>query len=339
MKKRIGGVLWMLIGIIATQAQNTHCTKQFGGTSFEEKNVDWDTLSHAYIAFEDANKVLQVSSQFKNVQTLQFIACEANDILAQMGVLPSVNFIAMNRIELNEWPIALNNYNFITCLDLAGNNLKTIPDNIKEFTNLKDLSLGDGAYGGNPIAALSPSIYELKNLEELCLFQVPITEISPEIAKLQNLNYLNLNQTNISEIPKEIGQLSKLKDLQLSSVQITKLPTELVNCMALEEIGLNNCENLDFNQALDVLTQIPNLKNLNVSLNKVSGLANKIAQLEQLETLVITNTDLNYDEVKLILDRCKNLQEVEAIIDGLTANQKEKLGKDYPHILFRFKWF
>jgi Leucine-rich repeat (LRR) protein len=168
---------------------------------------------------------------------------------------------------------------------------------------------------------------------------VPIDRISANIINLTKLNYLNLNQTNISEIPKEIGKLKQLRDLQLSSVNKPVLPNEQIECKNLEEVGLNNCEKLDFSQAFEVITTLPSLNNLNLSLNSITGLADKIARLKNLEILDVSNTDLTYEEIKLILDNCKKLKEVIAIIEGLTPEQKKRLEKRYKNVAFRFKWF
>lgn len=338
--KKVAGILWLVIfGCTIATAQITECKREFKGTTFEKSNIQWDTVTYAYIAFEEASSVIPISSQLKNVKTINFIACDADDILGKMAYLPSVTFICMNRIELDQWPKSLNKYNTISCLDLAGNNLKALPNDILKFTNLRQLSMGDGAYGGNKLTVIDGNICQLTNLRSLCFFQNTIDSISPNIVNLKNLEYLNLNQTKIKHIPTTIGELKNLQDLQLSSTEISTIPNEILKCTKLTEIGLNNCEKLDFSQALGVLIQLPNLTNLNISLNKVSGLADKISQLKNLETLDINNTDLTFDEVKQICDNCKKLKKVEAIIEGLTAEQKKALEKDYKHIEFRFKWF
>jgi Leucine-rich repeat (LRR) protein len=338
--KKVAWVLgFLFIGWTTAIAQIAECKREFSGTTFEKSNIQWDTVTYAYIAFDEAERVIPVSSQLKNVKTLNFIACDAGEILGKMAYLPTVTFISMNRIELDQWPKSLNQYNTISCLDLAGNNLLILPDNLSQFTNLQQLSMGDGAYGGNKLTVIDETICSLTKLKSLCFFQNPIDSISPNIVNLKNLEYLNLNQTNITYIPATIGELKNLQDLQLSSTEISTIPIEILKCTELTEIGLNNCEKLDFSQALDVLIQLPNFTNLNISLNKVSGLADKISQLKNLETLDINNTDLTFDEVKQICDNCKKLKKVETIIEGLTAEKKKALEKKYKHIDFRFKWF
>jgi internalin A len=339
MKKSATLLCFLFLTATVVFAQTPECKKEISGTTFEKSNIQWDTVMYAYIAFEEAERVIPVSSQLKNVKTLNFIACDAGEILGKMAFLPSVNYICMNRIELDEWPKSLNKYSGITCLDLAGNNIKELPDDITQFINLSYLSLGDGAYGGNPIKTIDDRICSLTNLKSLVLFQNPIGSISPNIVNLKNLEYLNLNQTNITYIPATIGELKNLQDFQLSSTEVSSIPTDILKCTKLNEIGLNNCEKLDFSQALDVFIQLPSLTNLNLSLNKISGLADKIAQLKNLETLDITNTDLSFKEVERICDNCKKLKKVDAIIEGLSAEQKKTLEKKYKHIDFRFKWF
>jgi internalin A len=86
-----------------------------------------------------------------------------------------------------------------TSLDLSGQNIKTIPPEIAQLTNLRELNLSENQ----------------------------ITQIPDAIAQLTNLRELNLSENQITEIPDAIEALSKLEDLDLRGNPLT-IPPEIL---------------------------------------------------------------------------------------------------------------
>ncbi|MCK4934397.1 MAG: leucine-rich repeat domain-containing protein [Simkaniaceae bacterium] len=74
---------------------------------------------------------------------------------------------------------------------------------------------------------LPPEIGQLTNLWALHFPQNQITEIPPEIGLLTNLESLHIYQNPLTALPPEIGQLTNLSALALINTQITSLPDTL----------------------------------------------------------------------------------------------------------------
>lgn len=100
-------------------------------------------------------------------------------------------------------------------LTAKGGNLKEIPKEIGNLTNLKELFLG-----GNNLRGIPKEIGNLKKLEKLGLEHNNLTSIPKEIGNLKNLTQLFLQNNKLMSIPKEIGNI---KDLDLLNVSFNKL--------------------------------------------------------------------------------------------------------------------
>ena len=85
------------------------------------------------------------------------------DSLAEIK-LNHANFKISNR--------AIKRLQNITQLQLAGNNLTSLPENFGKLTNLKNLNLAE-----NKLNNLPPQIEKLENLEHLIFYKNNFTEI------------------------------------------------------------------------------------------------------------------------------------------------------------------
>ncbi|MGB5915648.1 MAG: leucine-rich repeat domain-containing protein, partial [Phormidesmis sp.] len=86
----------------------------------------------------------------------------------------------------------------VTELDLSGNELKELPAEIGQLTQLEKLTLG--------------------KFDEQTFQSVgnQLSSLPAEIGQLQNLSQLYLSHNQLSSLPAEIGQLQNLSQLYLS---------------------------------------------------------------------------------------------------------------------------
>lgn len=113
-------------------------------------------------------------------------------------------------------------YNSISSLSLRECELKTIPDELFLFLNLKYLDLE-----GNYLTHISPKIQRLQKLEILTLAKNRLVEVPREISVLKELKLLDLSLNNLEIIPNEIGNLISLRELGLHSNKLKELPKSL----------------------------------------------------------------------------------------------------------------
>jgi internalin A len=157
--------------------------------------------------------------------------------------------------------------------DLSYRGLTTLPPEIAQLTNLRELALV-----GNQLTALPPEIAQLTNLRDLTLVGNQLITLPPEIARLANLQQLRLDGNQLTTLPPEITQLANLQQLRLGRNQLTTLPPEI--------------------------TQLANLRGLTLTGNQLTTLPPEIARLTNLQQLWLDGNQLTTlpPEIAVLLD-------------------------------------
>ena len=124
-----------------------------------------------------------------------------------------------------EYPIEIKGKTIkqVTKLNLSHKNLKTIPDNVFQYTNLEKLDL---SY--NRIEVIPQEILKLKKLRTLDLAFNNLKVLQGALFKLPKLKILNLHGNQIKHLPKQILD-SKITTLILSKNKIEHLDENLIS--------------------------------------------------------------------------------------------------------------
>ncbi|CAF3761678.1 unnamed protein product [Adineta steineri] len=160
-------------------------------------------------------------------------------------------------------------------LDLHGNQLKSLPD---EIENLKSVEICNLA--NNHFETIPAALGKLSRLTKLLLFNNHLGDLSTSLvfSKLSNLRILNLNNNFITQLPNDIGCLVNLEILTIEHNQLIELPREIGLCIRLIELhlGFNSLTKLPLeigylinltkliihrNNLLEIPESITNLKN------------------------------------------------------------------------------
>jgi len=102
--------------------------------------------------------------------------------------------LANNQVKYCDLPIPKR----LEELNLEGNQLQSLPDEIGQCQNLRSLILSE-----NHLTQLPDGIVNLKNLELLLLTGNELTELPADIAKLSQLKTLVAKENHFSESEKE----------------------------------------------------------------------------------------------------------------------------------------
>jgi internalin A len=127
---------------------------------------------------------------------------------------------------------------------VVGNDLMTLPTEIKALKNLKNLDIS-----GNPWGSFPPVVTELNSLEKLTSVESDLMTIPEAIAQLSNLTTLNLRDNKIEDIPiclESLPQLTKL-DLRRNPLSISPEvlgPANIGQDPGLPEDIFNYCREL-----------------------------------------------------------------------------------------------
>ena len=89
------------------------------------------------------------------------------------------------------------------------------------------------------LAALPPSIGQLKQVTQLAIRHASLTTLPPEIGQLTELRTLDLRGNQLTVLPEEIGNLTQLHSLILSNNNLSDVPSSLANLQELISFELD----------------------------------------------------------------------------------------------------
>lgn len=113
-------------------------------------------------------------------------------------------------------------------LDLSGNALSTLPDELLQLHRLRILFCSDNAFTELPAILGRCRQLEMIGFKANRIARVPAAALPPR------LRWLVLTDNRIGELPPEIGCCRRLQKLMLAGNRLTALPAELAACTRLE---------------------------------------------------------------------------------------------------------
>ncbi|WP_025741810.1 leucine-rich repeat domain-containing protein [Aquimarina pacifica] len=180
----------------------------------------------------------------------------------------------------------------LTSLDLSGNKLTKIPEEIGIFKELKTLAL----YNNN------------------------LKELPKDIGFLKKLTGLNISSNNFEVFPPEIGLLNNLKDISISkNPGIENIPTEFLEILEENYQTINIEHNASSDQVNTQLYLYENKK----ALDKLSQTLQDYYEREDIEKILASLERLDQDFYKT--------EDLELRTNGQVLNEflsRVKLGKD-----------
>jgi len=121
-------------------------------------------------------------------------------------------------------------------LDLSGNQLTTLPDDLPRLHKLRVLFCSD-----NPFTRLPDVLGQCPQLSMIGFKANQIRHV-PGAALPPALRWLILTDNQISQLPTEIGRCTQLQKLMLAGNRLTALPEEMAACTQLELLRIAaNC--------------------------------------------------------------------------------------------------
>lgn len=119
-------------------------------------------------------------------------------------------------------------------VNLAGNELETLPPALCRLDRLEKLYLG-----GNKIRQIPIDVEGLKALEILYLGSNRLEQVPATLGMLTHLKALSLCNNSLVSIPSTLANLKRLKMLSLHENKLTTLPQEIVG-LNLRELSLRD---------------------------------------------------------------------------------------------------
>ena len=152
---------------------------------------------------------------------------------------------------LTEFPAALYQLTeTLEVLDLSGNQLSTLPDDLTRFARLRILFASN-----NPFSELPRVLGHMPQLEMVGFKACRIMHV-PEDSLPARLRWLILTDNHVHQLPESMGQCTRLQKLMLSCNQLRQLPQSLQHCQALELLRIASNR---FEDAPEVIFRLPRL--------------------------------------------------------------------------------
>lgn len=148
-------------------------------------------------------------------------------------------------------------------LNLGGNKLTTLPDEVLQFRKLRVLFLGS-----NEFERIPPLLGRLTTLYMLSFKSNKLVEICNECLS-PSVGWLILTDNKLRSLPTTIGRLTGLRKLMLANNDLQSLPPELSLCKEIELIRLSRNKLTEFPSWL---FQLPKLSWLALSGNPASSI-------------------------------------------------------------------
>ncbi len=132
-------------------------------------------------------------------------------------------------------PEPINHIESLLELNLASNQINSIPKSVLNLKKLKKLNLSN-----NKIQRLPDFIGNLQSLEYLNLSENDLKVLPDSICNLKFLKYLNLSDNLIRELPSRFGSLSSLEEFDISWNNLAEIPQSMRKAEALKLIRVEN---------------------------------------------------------------------------------------------------
>lgn len=152
----------------------------------------------------------------------------------QNGLLFGTKQLRLTNLGLTNFPTEIFSLaDSLELLDLSGNKLNQIPD---EIVVLKKLKIAFFSF--NDFEVFPKILSQLPHLEMIG-FKSNRIQFIPENAFPPKLRWLILTQNEIESLPKSIGSHIRLQKLMLAGNKLNALPHELKNCSNLELLRIS----------------------------------------------------------------------------------------------------
>lgn len=204
--------------------------------------------------------------RFTSVRDIDFRCNNLEDL----PTIPTLENLTINStVELSS---TITNNPSIIRLTLEGEGPTTLPDNIDDMVNLKQLKV----------------------------FCVNFTNLPDSFEDLPVLEYAEFRSTSIFNVPDVFGDISTLKEIILTDTPLKEFPTELLRINSIERITVDNCQLEAFPFGLETL---PNLLRFSIknditltsieNANNIGIIPARVGDLVGLEELNVSNLNLN----------------------------------------------
>lgn len=145
------------------------------------------------------------------------------------GRLAGATHLDLRHCGLDEFPPEIFDLaDTLTMLDLSGNRLHALPDDLPRLRRLRTLFCSDNGFETLPPSLGACPELDLVGFKANAIARVPAEALSPR------LRWLILSDNRLEALPETLGQCRRLRKLALAGNRLATLPRGIAHCEALE---------------------------------------------------------------------------------------------------------
>ena len=150
------------------------------------------------------------------------------------GRLAGATHVDLRHCELDEFPRELFALaDTLTMLDLSGNRLRALPDDLPRLHALRTLFCSSNRFETLPASLGACPALDLVGFKANAIAHVPAEALPPR------LRWLILSDNRVEAMPETLGACRGLRKLALAGNRLTALPASIGGCESLELIRLS----------------------------------------------------------------------------------------------------
>ncbi|MCP4439502.1 MAG: leucine-rich repeat domain-containing protein [Aureispira sp.] len=233
-------------------------------------------------------------------------------------------------------PAEKSNRAALKYLDLSYQNIRYLPNDMADLSNLKHLVLKNNSLrdinaclrhcsqlktldvSTNNWTEVPSNLIYLTQLRDLKLVDNKLESLPSFLQNLKSLKTLDISNVHpamaqgnnlFKEVPQVIGQMPWLEKLLMEYLPIRRFPGNMVRMKNLQVLSLKGCRGIDWRQAFEIMARMPNLQVLDISFIGLHSLPYNVSKLKNLKVLVWTaenNRNAYFiDQLKEVLPNTK----------------------------------
>ena len=203
-------------------------------------------------------------------------------------------------------------------LQISNVNLSSVPEEVGDLTNLKNLALQ-----GNKIKELPDTIGSLTQIKFFDVSTNELAKVPDSLGRLQALHTLNLSCNNLMSLP-NLELLANLAILRIDHNKLPNLPEGIYTLEHLIEIRASH--NL-IHSITEEISQMESLKILDISNNQLKELPGQLAICPRLKDLNLKDNPLTDNRLRKMTLQCNTRAILDFIASHSVETAKGKKGK------------
>lgn len=201
---------------------------------FLNDSILFPNLENLFICFNTKGNYSKLY-QYQSLKNISIQYCTIDFLYKNAASLPNLESFNCLKSNLSNFPTFMVTWKSLKHLNLQGNKITFIKNDIPISKNLTFLSLKN-----NSLKELPSSFSNLTSLDTLNIGLNQFKEFPTQIFSLTNLKVLSIAFNHIDSIPSDISKLKKLEVLYLTENKITSLPVSMKKMKKLQKVYLSN---------------------------------------------------------------------------------------------------